>query len=105
MLAGNDYLQLICEILIPENCSYRGDLEKISRVSKITLSSLDLELIWGKIFELYFQVHSKENQELKYTNKESTHTKAAFQGIMNRFFIRPYKISPISSRKLNWRIN
>ena len=47
-----------------------------------------MELHWANNGELQFRVHLKPNQELKYLNKGSTHTKACFKatpaGVFNR---------------------
>jgi len=42
---------------------------------------LDIELYWSKDGKLFFRVHLKKNQQLKYLNMGSTHTKACFTAI------------------------
>jgi hypothetical protein len=49
---------------------------------------LDMELKWGDLDDLQFQVHLKPKQQLKYLNGDSTHSTACFratpQGVFNR---------------------
>jgi hypothetical protein len=42
---------------------------------------LDMEMYWSPEGNLQFRVHLKENQELKYLNRGSTHTDACFAAI------------------------
>jgi hypothetical protein len=42
---------------------------------------LDMELFWNHKDDLSFRIHVKPNQELKYLNNDSTHSKACFKAI------------------------
>eukprot|EP00984_Skeletonema_dohrnii_P021597 scaffold10835_cov137-Skeletonema_dohrnii-CCMP3373.AAC.2 len=54
--------------------------DKITICRKDAFPYLDLEMYW-RHDELQFRVHLKPNQELKYLNKDSAHTKATFEVI------------------------
>ena len=56
--------------------------KKIKVCSNEAFPFLDLEMFWKK-GELNHRVHLKENQKLKYLNRESSHTHACFKAIPN----------------------
>ena len=90
-LAEGDYLQFTCEIwadpnIQPMETSDTDDKVKIT--NKPYFPYLDVQLSWYNGETLQFGVHLKENQQLQYLNKGSSHTPACFraipQGVCNR---------------------
>ena len=73
----------------------RDKQNNTSKMASNTFPYLDLEFLWNADGELEYQVHQKPSQELKYMNKRSTHTNAAFNAIPSGIF---YRIAKITSR-------
>ena len=79
-LAGLDYLKFTAEVW--GKAKYDGKVQKAVTVNgKDSFPYLDMEMYWSKRGDLEFRVHLKVNQQLKYLNRGSTHTKACFQAI------------------------
>ena len=87
-LSGDKYLQLTCEICIPNPIPLRKKQDNISDIATNTFPYLNLEFFWNADRELEFQVYRKTKQKLKYMNKGITHTNATLKktptGIFNR---------------------
>ena len=83
-LAEGDYLQFTCSMWLDQTrrtCPTTEYNNKVSVERSNAFPYLDMELVWSKQAELNFQVHLKPNQQLKYLNKGSAHTKACFRAI------------------------
>ena len=80
-LCGSNSLVFTMEIWNPESPP-----DEVPRNKKVTICKeesfpyLDLEMYW-RDEDLQFRVHLKPNQELKYLNQGSAHTKATFKAI------------------------
>ena len=94
-IAGNEYLQFICKIWMPNTSLSRDKQDYILEIATNTFPYLDLEFLWNTDGELEYQVHQKPNQQLKYLNKGSTHTNATFDAIPSGTF---YRLAKITSR-------
>ena len=90
----NTFQNRVNELLDSDNLQFTltvwgADKEDSSESTKVTVDTnsffpfLDMELFWNNNGELNHRVHLKENQELKYLNKGSCHTKACFKAIYN----------------------
>jgi len=62
---------------------------------------LDTELVWATNGDLQFRVHFKPNQQLKYLNADSIHTKACFKAIPSGVFKRLSKLTIIMITETN----
>jgi hypothetical protein len=57
---------------------------------------LDMKLYWRETTgDLQFRVHLKPNQQLKYLNRDSTHTSACFKAIPSGVYTRLAKLTSI----------
>jgi hypothetical protein len=68
---------------------------QVTVVSTPTFPYLDIELLWKYDGSLYFQVHLKPNQQLKYLNRDITHTTACFKAIPHGVSTRLAKLTSI----------
>eukprot|EP00957_Ditylum_brightwellii_P161857 12323468-Ditylum_brightwellii.AAC.1 len=59
--------------------------EKVTAVSKKTFPCLNMQLFWTREKNC-LSVYSKENQQIKYVNKESCHCSSVFKAIPAGFF-------------------
>jgi hypothetical protein len=66
---------------------------------------LDMELSWNEKRELSFGVHLKLNQQLKYLNKGSAHTKDCFLAITNGVCKWVTKLTSIDESNENKRLD
>ena len=73
--------------------------DNVSEIASNTFPYLDLEFLWNADRELEYQVDRKQNQQLNYLNKGSTHTNATFNTIPSGIFYRIPKL--ISRTKKN----
>ena len=79
-LVGSNYLKFTAKVWGEDKCD--GSIQEAVMVrGEDSFSFLDMEMFWSKRGELQFRVHLKVNQQLKYLNRGSTHTKACFQAI------------------------
>ena len=62
-------------------------------------------MFWAKKEELNFNVHLKPNQELKYLNRGSNHTKATFKAIPHGVLSRLAKLTTMTDENENVRMN
>ena len=80
-LVGGDFLQFTCQVWLDES-RYRPvrvtDPNKVTAETRLAFPYLHMELHWAPNNGLRFRVHLKPNQQLKYLNKGSSHTKACF---------------------------
>lgn len=78
------------------------DQQQLTTTSKVTIVKgktflyLDMELIWSDKNNLHFQVHLKENQQLKYLNKGSSHTNPCFKAIPKGVCQRLAKLTTVT---------
>ena len=91
---------------MPNAIPSRKKQDKLSEIATNSFPYLDLEFFWNADIEMEFQVNQKTNQKLKYLNKESTHTNAAFNAIpssilnrLDKIFSRTKKESQIGNRR------
>eukprot|EP00957_Ditylum_brightwellii_P112525 8578278-Ditylum_brightwellii.AAC.2 len=73
------------ETPIPENEWDKWE-EKVTVVRKEEFPYIDMKLYWDKQ-ELWFAVYNKENQCIKYVNKESCHRTSVFKAIPEWVFM------------------
>ena len=80
-LAVSDYLKFTMEIWDKDKDD--GMIHERVKVKKQdSFPDLDMEMYWSENDEFFFVCTClKENQQLKYLNKGSTHTKSCFQAI------------------------
>jgi hypothetical protein len=55
-----------------------------------------MQMLWTENEELNFKVHLKPNQELKYLNRGSNHTKATFKAIPHGVLSRLAKLTTMT---------
>ena len=91
-LAGNEYLQLTCEVRMPNASPSINKQDILLDIETNTFPYLDIELFRNSEVELELQVHRKTNQKPKYPNKGSTHTNTAFNATPSGIFNRLAKI-------------
>lgn len=78
---GSDKLQFTMVIWDADNIQQPpADDDKIDIIQENTFPYLDMEFYW-RGDELNTRVHIKENQKIKYLNKDSAHTNATFNSI------------------------
>jgi hypothetical protein len=79
-LAGSNFLNFTAEVWGADKDD--GMLHKAVSVNKgESFPYLDMEMYWSVDNQLFFKVHLKPNQQLKYLNRGSTHTEACFKSI------------------------
>eukprot|EP00957_Ditylum_brightwellii_P066444 5044069-Ditylum_brightwellii.AAC.1 len=61
--------------------------EKVTVMSKATFPHLDMKIYWDND-KLCIAVYNKENQRIKYVNKESCHRASVFKAIPKGVFMR-----------------
>jgi hypothetical protein len=66
---------------------------------------LDMELVWSRSGALNFRVHLKDNQQLKYLNRGSTHTKAVFASIPHGVMSRLARLTSITDESKDLTLN
>jgi hypothetical protein len=97
-LAEGDYLQFSLSIWLDSSRRstplFQFD-QKVTVVTTPIFPYLNMELLWHKDDTLHFQVHLKPNQQLKYLNRDSTHTTACFRAIPNGVATRLAKLTTI----------
>jgi len=83
-LAQGNYLQFTCSMWLNKS---RRELPTEQNDPKMSVETgnffpcPDTELVWATNGNLQFRVHLKPNQQLKYPNADSIHTKACFKAI------------------------
>ena len=103
-LAGGNYLQFTCEVWLDKSTSV---LPTLTIDPKITIRPdnffpyLDTELVWSPEGDLQFQVHLKPNQQLKYLNADSIHTKSCFKAIPSGVYKRLSKLTTVTETNKN----
>ena len=80
-LFNSEELQFTTEIWDPNATQEASSSRKVKLVQKAFFPYLDMELYWHSDNSLKFQVHLKNNQQLKYLNKGSAHTRACLKAI------------------------
>jgi len=70
--------------------------QKISIKTGNFFPYLDTELVWSDNGDLQFRLHFKPNQQLKYLNAFSIHTKACFNAIPSGIYKRLSKLTRIT---------
>jgi len=103
-LAGGNYLQFTCSMWLDKS---RRELPTEQNDPKISIETgnffpyLDTELVWATNGNLQFRVHLKSNQQLKYLNADSIHTKACFKAIPSGVYKRLSKLTTITETNKN----
>ena len=98
-------LQFTMSIWSPEEKKVYKYNKVIEIYGKNSFPFLDLQLFWNTNNELKFKVYMKENQQLKYLNYDSTHTKCCMRAIPYGLFKRLAKLTSINKRNINKKIN
>ena len=88
---GSEHLQFTAEVWGADKNDSTAS-KKVKVIKSNSFPYLDLELFWKKS-ELQFRIHKKPNQQLKYLNKGSCHTKATFRAIPGGVFGRFGKLT------------
>jgi len=96
-LCGSTHLQFTADVWTPGNPTSTGTYDGISAVCTDSFPYLDTELYWDKNENLAFRVHMKTNQQLKYLNKGSAHTRACMKAIPHGVLNRLGKLTTVSS--------
>jgi len=97
-LAGGNYLQFTCSVWLDKS---RRELPTEQNDPKMSIETgnffphLDTELVWASNRNLQFRVHLKPNQQLKYLNADSIHTKACFKAMPSGVYKRLSKLTTI----------
>ena len=104
-IAGGDFLQFTVEMWIDQSredvpdCPPTPEEEYHKDVSVVRdkeFPFLDMKLLWSEEGNLQFQIYRKPNQQLRYLNKGSTHTKACFKAIPTGVFKRMAKLTTVT---------
>ena len=77
----NEYLQFTCELWRKNSFPSISKQYNASEITKYTFPYLDLGSFWNDDRKLDFQVHWKENKNVKYLNKCITNMNATFSAI------------------------
>jgi GIY-YIG catalytic domain len=108
-LADGDYLQYSLSVWLDSTKRLVPCHTYHPMVSVITGPSfpyLDMELYWGGPNDnLQFRVHLKPNQQLKYLNRDSVHTKACFKAIPTGVYTRLAKLTTKLPTNANLPLN
>ena len=107
-LAEGDYLQFTCDVWLDKTrreSPEKGFDKNVTIQKGKTFPFLDMELLWSSKGELQFQVHLKPNQELKYLNDGSAHTKACFKAIPNGVYKRLAKLTTITEENKDKKLD
>ena len=107
-LCGNNALQFTCDIWVDnkkEIDSTAGLSSKISLVKSNKFPYLDLAMFWADNDKIQFEVYMKENQELRYLNQDSSHTKSCLEAIPFGVLNRLAKLTSPTRRNKEMRIN
>ena len=89
---------------MPNTSPSRDKQDYVSEIATNTFPYLDLEFLWNADEELEYQVHRKPNQQLKYLNKDSTHTNATFNPIQSGIFYRLAKLTSRTKKNAKMKI-
>ena len=83
----SEFLKFTCEYWDHKGkCRVKTD-ESFKIRNEKTFPFLDMEMSWEEN-SVFFGVHTKENQLLKYLNKGSNHTRTTFRAIPHGVFHR-----------------
>jgi hypothetical protein len=69
--------------------------EKVTVIEENAFPYLDMQLSWRQD-NLYFSVYSKENQTIKYVNKESCHRQSVFKAVPAGVFTRLGRLTSVT---------
>ena len=92
----NEYLQYTCTMWIPGGEQPENPDPKVSVVTAEAFPYLDMEMYWDSDEHLSFRVHMKDNQQLKYLNKGSLHTKSCYKAIPEGVYNRLGKLTTMN---------
>jgi hypothetical protein len=111
-LVGGDYLQFTCEVWLdntvrptPELSAEEAKKNEVAIQRGKTFPCLGMELYWSTKGELQFQVHLKPNQQLKYLNDGSVHTKACIKAISEGVHQTLAKLTTITEENQDKTLN
>jgi len=96
-------LSFTCVILMGFKCGFEPCLLPAPALNTTTSPTLylDTELVWATNGNLQFWVHLKPNQQLKYLNADSIHTKACFKAIPSGVYKRLSNLTTITETNKN----
>jgi len=103
-LAGGNCLQFTCSMWLDKS---RRELPTEQNDPKMSIETgnffpyLDTELVWATNGNLQFRVHLKPNQQLKYLNADSIHTKACFKATPSGVYKRLSELTTITETNKN----
>ena len=107
-LAEGDYLVFTCDIWLAQGKrdspppEVTKDNKLVTVCRKQYFPYLDMKLVWSKKDEeLQFQVYRKPNQQLKYLNTDSTHTRSCFKAIPKGVYKRLAKLTTMTESNAN----
>jgi hypothetical protein len=104
-IAGSEYLKFTCGVWQPGPTDDEVMLDEVSVLLSENFPYLDMEMFWTENEERNFKVHLKPNQELKYLNRWSNHTKATFKAIPHGVLSRLAKLTTMMEENENMRMN
>jgi hypothetical protein len=107
-LAGGEFLQFTCCIWLDKSRRDCPSIEydkNVSAVRDYAFPYLDMEMFWSTKGSLHFRVHLKPNQQLKYLNNGSAHTKACLKAILAGVCNRLAKLTTINEENHNLPLN
>ena len=90
---------------MPNKSPSRDKQDYVSEIATNTFPSLDFEFLWNADRELEYQVHRKQNQQLMYLNKGSTHTNATFNAIPSGIFYRLAKMTSRTNKNAKMKVD
>ena len=79
--------------------------KKINTDTNKTFPFLDMEFYWNEDNNLNYRVHIKENQEIKYLNKGSSHPKACFKAIYMGVSKRLSKLTSVTAKTVDKKLD
>ena len=106
-ICGSEDLIFTSEIWMPTE-ETKATTKKISKTISTVYAKyfpyLDMEVFWNNDDELNFKVHMKENQKLKYLNRDSTHRNSCFKAIPWGVFGRLARLTSTTRRALKQKM-
>ena len=87
-ICNNTELNFTCDLWDPKSLQKTDELLDITINSEEHFPYLDLEMFWNLNDNLQFLVHQRKNQQLKYLNASSNHTRVGTEAIPSCVFNR-----------------
>jgi hypothetical protein len=105
IITANIPIKMKTDIQSPSEFIRWSGIEQNFSINIETFPYLDMQMFWTENEELNFKVHLKPNQELKYLNRGSNHTKATFKAIPHGVLSRLAKLTTMTEENKNTRMN